>query len=291
LIERFTEEAISFIRANRDKPFFLYLPHIHVHLPHYVMEPFTSNSRNGRYGAALAAVDWSTGVIMDELKRLGIDDNTSVIFTSDNGSRTNGEGGSNAPLRGHKGQTWEGGMRVPCIVRWPAAIPAGTVSSELAAAMDFYPTLASLAGHETSQLPKHDGANLLPIWRGEKDAQSPHEYFFYFKMAELQAVRSGQWKLRHAFDAGKNTDPKKIELYNLSADPGESHDVAAEHPEIIKDLVAAMDEIRNELGDSRLGIQGKDRREPAVSKNPKRLTTEDKTYPTIEPIYQLGEAG
>jgi arylsulfatase A-like enzyme len=110
-------------------------------------------------------------------------------------------------------------------------------------------------------------------------------------MAELQAVRSGQWKLRHAFDAGKNTDPKKIELYNLSADPGESHDVAAEHPEIIKDLVAAMDEIRNELGDSRLGIQGKDRREPAVSKNPKRLTTEDKTYPTIEPIYQLGEAG
>jgi arylsulfatase A-like enzyme len=291
LIERFTEEAISFLRANRDKPFFLYLPHIHVHLPHYVMEPFTSNSRNGRYGAALAAVDWSTGAIMDELKRLGIDDNTIVIFTSDNGSRTKGEGGSNAPLRGHKGQTWEGGMRVPCIVRWPAAIPAGTVSSELVAAMDFYPTLASLAGHETSQLPKHDGVNLLQVWRGDKAAKSPREYFFYFKMAELQAVRSGQWKLRHAFDAGKNTNPEKIELYDLSADPAEYRDVAAEHPEIVKGLVAAMDEIRKELGDSRLGIQGKDRREPAVSKNPKRLTTEDKTYPSIEPIYQLGEAG
>jgi arylsulfatase A len=291
LIERFTEEAISFIRANRDKPFFLYLPHIHVHLPHYVMEPFTSNSRNGRYGAALAAVDWSTGAIMDELKRLGIDDNTIVIFTSDNGSRTKGEGGSNAPLRGHKGQTWEGGMRVPCIVRWPAGIPAGTISGELVTAMDFYPTLASIAGHDSENQSKHDGVNLLSVWRGDKDAKSPREYFFYFKMAELQAVRSGQWKLRHAFDAGKNTNPDKLELYDLSVDPAESRDLAAEHPEVVKRLSAAMNEIRKELGDSRLGIQGSDRRLPAVSPNPKRLTTKDENYPYIEPIYQLDESG
>jgi arylsulfatase A-like enzyme len=110
-------------------------------------------------------------------------------------------------------------------------------------------------------------------------------------MAELQAVRSGQWKLRHAFDAGKNTNPEKLELFDLSADPGESRNVAVEHPEIVKHLIAAMDGIRKELGDSRLGIQGKNRREPAVSKNPKRLTTEDKSYPYIEPIYQLDESG
>ena len=291
LIERFTEEAISFIRANRDKPFFLYLPHIHVHLPHYVMEPFTSNSRNGRYGAALAAVDWSTGAIMDELKRLRIDENTIVIFTSDNGSRTKGEGGSNAPLRGHKGQTWEGGMRVPCIIRWPAGIPAGTVSRELATAMDYYPTLASLAGHDPGKLPKHDGVNLLRVWHGEKDARSPREHFFFFKQAELQGVRSGKWKLRHAFDAGKNSDPNRLELYDLSIDHAESRDLAAEHPEVVKRLVAAMDGIRKELGDSRLGIKGSERREPAVSPNPKPLTTKDRDCPYIEPIYQLDEAG
>ena len=291
LIERFTEEALSFIRANRDKPFFLYLPHIHVHLPHYVMEPFASRSRNGRYGAALAAVDWSTGAIMDELNRLGIEDNTIVIFTSDNGSRTKGEGGSNAPLRGHKGQTWEGGMRVPCIVRWPSVIPEGTVSGALATAMDFYPTLATLAGQETSKLPKHDGVNLLPVWRGGKDAKSPREYFFYFNQAELQAVRSGKWKLRHAFDAGNNSDPEKLELYDLSVDPGESRDLAAEHPEIVKRLVAAMNEIRKELGDSRLGIKGTERRPPAISPHPQRLTTKDETYPYIEPVYQLDESG
>jgi arylsulfatase A-like enzyme len=133
--------------------------------------------------------------------------------------------------------------------------------------------------------------NLLPVWRGEKDAHTPREYFFYFKMAELQAVRSGQWKLRHAFDAGRNTNPGRLELYDLSEDPGESRDVAEKHPEIVKRLGAAMDAIRKELGDSRLGIQGKDRREPALSKTPKRLTTEDKHHPCIEPVYQLGESG
>jgi arylsulfatase len=157
--------------------------------------------------------------------------------------------------------------------------------------MDFYLTLAALAGHDTGRLEKHDGVNLLPVWRGEKYAKSPREFFFYFKMAELQAVRSGKWKLRHAFDAGKTTNPERLELYDLSTDPAESRDVAGQHPEIVKRLVAAMDAIRKELGDSRLGIQGTERREPAISKNPKRLTTEDKNHPYIEPVYQLGESG
>jgi arylsulfatase A-like enzyme len=290
LIERYTEEAVSFIRANRDKPFFLYLAHLHVHLPHYVMEPFISKSRNGRYGAAVAAVDWSTGVLMAELRRLGIEDNTIVIFTSDNGSRARGEGGSNAPLRGQKGQTWEGGMRVPCIVKWPGQVPAGKVSGGLAAAMDFYPTLASIAGHEISSLPKHDGVNLLPVWRGES-AKSPRGHFFYFLRNNLQAVRSGQWKLRHAFDKEKDSHPDKLELYDLSKDPGETRDLAAQHPDVVKRLSQAMTEIRAELGDARLGIEGAERRPPAVSPNPKPLTTFDPDYPSIEPAYQLNEGG
>jgi arylsulfatase A-like enzyme len=291
LIERYTEEAVSFIRANRDKPFFLYLAHLHVHLPHYVMEPFISKSRNGRYGAAVAAVDWSTGVLMAELRRLGIEDNTIVIFTSDNGSRARGEGGSNAPLRGQKGQTWEGGMRVPCIVKWPGQVPAGKVSGELAAAMDFYPTLASLTGHDISSLPKHDGVNLLPVWRGDDGAKSPREHFFYFLRNNLQAVRSGSWKLRHAFDKEKDGNPDKLELYDLSKDPGETRDLAAQHPDEVKRLTEAMTEIRAELGDARLGIEGAQRRPPAISPNPKPLTTFDPDYPSIEPAYQLNEGG
>jgi arylsulfatase A len=291
LIERYTEEAVSFIRANRDKPFFLYLAHLHVHLPHYVMEPFVSQSRNGRYGAALAAVDWSTGVLMAELKRLGIEDNTIVIFTSDNGSRTRGEGGSNGPLRGHKGQTWEGGMRVPCIVKWPGQVPAGKVSGELATAMDFYPTLASLTGYDVPSLPKHDGVDLLPVWRGESGAKAPRGHFFYFMRNDLHAVRSGKWKLRHAFGDDRKSDPTKLELYDLIEDPGETRDLAAQHPDVVKRLTGAMAEIRAELGDARLGIKGTERRPPAVSPNPKPLTTFDPDYPCIEPAYQLNEGG
>jgi len=291
LIERYTEEAVSFIRGNRDKPFFLYLAHMHVHQPHYVMEPFISKSRNGRYGAAVAAVDWSTGVLMAELKRLGLAENTIFIFTSDNGSRAHGEGGSNAPLRGNKGQTWEGGMRVPCIVKWPGHVPAGQASPALATAMDFYPTLASLAGHDLSTLPKHDGVNLLSVWRGEKGAVSPRDAFFYFKRNELQAVRSGKWKLRHAFDVDKSTDPNRLALYDLSEDPGETRDLAANHPEVVKELRAAMDKIRVELGDARLGITGRERRQPAVNPNPKPLTVSDPAYPEIEPEYQNNQGG
>jgi arylsulfatase A len=291
LIERYTEEAVSFIRTNRDRPFFLYFAHLHVHVPHYVMEPFVSKSRNGRYGAAVAAVDWSTGVVMAELKRLGLAENTIVIFTSDNGSRARGEGGSNAPLRGYKGQTWEGGMRVPCIVKWPGQIPAGQVSPALTTAMDFYPTLASLVGHDLTALPKHDGVNLLSVWRGEKGAVSPRDAFFYFKRNELQAVRSGKWKLRHAFDVDKSTNPNTLALYDLSEDPGETRDLAANHPEVVKQLSEAMGRIRGELGDARLGITGAERRQPAVTPNPKPLTVSDTEYPDIEPQYQLNEAG
>ena len=288
LIERYTEEAVSFVRAHKDKPFFLYFAHLHVHLPHYVMEPFVSRSRNGRFGAALAAVDWSTGVLMAELERLGLTKDTIIIFTSDNGSRTRGEGGSNGPLRGTKGQTWEGGMRVPCLVRWPATIRAGSVSGNLTSAMDFYPTLASITGHDLASLPKHDGISQLPTWRSAPGEQPGHEFFFYYLRNELQAVRSGSWKLRH--EAGKDGTGKP-ELYDLAKDPGESTDLAAQHPDVVKRLSAAMDDMRRKLGDSRLKIEGAERRPAAVSKDPKGLTTFDPDHPYIEPGYQLNEGG
>jgi arylsulfatase A len=228
---------------------------------------------------------------MDELRQLGLTENTLVILTSDNGSRARDEGGSNGPLRGTKGQTWEGGMRVPCIVRWPAAIPPGSVSGEIVSAIDFHPTLAALAGHDPASLAKHDGVNVMPVWKAEAGAKSPREHYFYFKRAELQAVRSGKWKLRHAFDQGKNADPKTLELYDLTADPGESRDLSASHPEVVDRLTRAMHEIRTELGDSRLGIKGNARRLPAVSADPKPLTTFDPDHPYIEPAYLLNEAG
>jgi len=291
LIERYTEECISFIRKNRERPFFLYLAHLHVHLPHYTMEPFTSNSRNGRYGAAVAAIDWSTGAIMAELSQLGIEENTIVVFTSDNGSRAGNEGGSNAPLRGTKGQTWEGGMRVPCIVRWPAEISPGTSSDAVTTTMDLYPTFAAVAGYELPANPPRDGKNILPIWLGKPAATSPHETFFYFKRAELQAVRAGRWKLRYAFDKGAETDPQRAELYDLAADVAETTDLAALHPEIVAQLEQHMDEIRRELGDSRLGIEGGQRRPAALVENPQPLTTFDPDHPYIEPSYLLDEAG
>jgi len=145
ITERYVEESVRFLRDNRERPFFLYLAHMYVHVPIYPPARFLQESENGRYGAAVQAIDWSVGVLLYELKQLGLDDNTLVIFTSDNGSRARDEGGSNAPLRSHKATTWEGGQRVPCVMRWPGHIPAGTVSRELTTAMDFYPTLAALA--------------------------------------------------------------------------------------------------------------------------------------------------
>jgi arylsulfatase A len=291
LIERYTEEAVSFLHASGNRPFFLYLAHLHVHLPHYVMEPFASASRNGRYGAAVAAVDWSTGVVMAELRRLGLAENTVVIFASDNGSRVDQHGGSNGPLRGTKGQTWEGGMRVPCIVSWPGRVRPGAVCRDMVTALDFYPTLAALAGHDLGSLPIHDGLDVLPLWEGREGATSPHEHFFYYKRGELQAVRSGNWKLRHAFDAGPRTDPDRLELYDLEADLGETQDVADGYPDVVERLTKAISGMRQTLGDARLGIEGRECRPPAIVTDPKPLTTFDPDYPYIEPSYLLNEAG
>ena len=180
ITERYVEECVRFMRSNRETPFFLYLAHMHVHLPHYPPERFVRESKNGVYGAAVACIDWATDVLLHELKALGLDDNTLVLFTSDNGSRARDEGGSNGPLRATKGTTWEGGQRVPLIARWPGRIPTGTTCSELTLSMDFYPTLANLAGAALPDDRIIDGKDIGPLLSGQDDASSGHEAFFYY---------------------------------------------------------------------------------------------------------------
>lgn len=289
LIERYTTEAIEFIRRHREQPFFLYLAHLHVHLPHYVMEPFASS--RGAYGGALTAVDWSTGTLMAELDDLGIAKDTIIIFSSDNGSRVDHHGGSNAPLRGRKGETWEGGMRVPCIVRWPARIPAGKVCHEVVSALDFLPTLAPLAGHDPATLPGCDGHNVLPLWLAEAGARSPYEHFYYSRSGEIQAVRSGPWKLRQVFEGPPGKAVEATSLYHLIDDPGESKDLSAEHPDVVARLSRELDAMRAKLGDTRRGIKGSETRPHAKVASPKPLTTRNPAHPYAVPSYLLDEAG
>lgn len=291
LIQSFTEEAVTFLRDSRERPFFLYLAHIHVHLPHYVMEPFASSSRNGLYGAALAAVDWSTGVIMAELARLGLEENTIVIFTSDNGSRVDEYGGSNGALRGTKGQTWEGGMRVPCIVRWPAGIAAGSQSDELVTAMDFYPTLASLLGQPLSAEPLRDGHDVSVIWKGETSAASPYDAFYYYLVDELQAVRVGDWKLRYETPEGRHADPTRPQLFDLANDISEQHDLAAQYPRKVQELIDKMEVMGDRIGDGLRDRLGTERRPFIKVEDPKPLTEFDADYPYLEPSYLLDQAG
>ena len=192
LTKRYTSEAIQFIERNKSKPFFLYLPHTFPHLPLFASKEFHGKSANGRYGDSVEEIDWSTGKILDALKQHGLDKNTLVIFTSDNGS--NGRnGGSNAPLSGAKGGTMEGGMRVPMIARWPGRIPAGGTCNELSSTMDFLPTFATLSGGLLSAN-KIDGHDITPLLTGTKGAASPYEVFYYYRRRQLQAVRWGDWK-------------------------------------------------------------------------------------------------
>jgi len=274
LTERYMEEAIRFIRSNKDKPFFLYLAHMYVHVPLYAPERFLKQSRNGKYGAAVEHVDFCMAVLFDELERLGLDDNTLVIFTSDNGGAPR-HGASNAPLRGQKGTTWEGGMRVPCVMRWPAAIPAGTENSEPITSVDFLPTLARLAGGKVPDDRIIDGKDIQPLMVGESDAVSPHDAIFYYRVDELQAVRSGNWKLH--LTSG--------ELYDLRSDIGETTDQAAQHPEIVTALRQRAEACRRDLGDSLTGATGENRRPCGRVENPQPLTTQDSNHPYIVAMY------
>lgn len=284
LTARFVDESVRFIRSNADRPWFLYLAHIYVHIPLYVPEKFVRDSRNGRYGGAVAAIDWAAGVLLAELRRLGLEDDTLVIFTSDNGSR-GVDGGSNAPLRGAKAWTWEGGMRVPFLVRWPGHVPAGGRCSAVATAMDLYPTLAALAGADVPTDRVIDGRDISGLLTGASD-RSPHDAFFYYRGNDLEAVRAGRWKL-HLARWGEAVE----ELYDLEADPSETDDLFASEPQVVRELSAHADRMRAELGDARLGIKGSGNRPVGEVANPTTLTTYDPDHPYFMAEYDLADRG
>ncbi len=263
ITSRYTDEAIEFIESNQDKPFFVYLPHTAVHLPLFPGAPFQGKSKDGAYGDWVEEVDWSTNEILKKLKELNIDRETLVWFTSDNGSKREKQG-SNLPLRGRKGQTDEGGMRVPCIVRWPGKIPADQTCGEVTGTIDVLPTLAVLAGGQAPTDRIIDGKNIWPLLSGEEDAVSPHEAYFYYQMDQLQAVRSGKWKLFVAMESkkrnwGKPEGKTPLKLFDLETDIHEDHNVADQHPDVIKRLLALADNAREDLGDT--DRPGKNQRE------------------------------
>ncbi|MBS12088.1 MAG: Cerebroside-sulfatase [Gemmatimonadetes bacterium] len=274
LTENYLRECVSFIQENKDGPFFLYFAHMYVHVPIYAPLTFLQQSQNGPYGAAVEHIDHTTGVILDTLSRLGIDENTLVIFTSDNGSNGR-QGGSNGPLRGAKGSTWEGGMREPCIARWPGRIPAGRVSSEVATTMDFLPTFSRLAGVEPPTDRNLDGHDIADILLGGEGAVSPYEAFYYYRRNHLNAVRSADWKL-HLDD---NL------LYDLSSDIGEEQNLYSDQPNVVARLNGLADACRDDLGDERVGVAGKNCRPVGKVDNPKPLTSMNWTHPYMQAAY------
>jgi arylsulfatase A-like enzyme len=252
LTKRYTEQAVAFIRAHKDEPFFLYFPHTMPHSPQHASQAFKGQSRNGAYGDAIEEIDWSAGQLVATLKELGLDEQTLILVTSDNGATRQG---SNLPLSGGKATTQEGGMRMPCVMRWPGHIPAGQTCDELCTTMDLLPTFAALAGTKPAADRPIDGRDIRPLLAGEKGVRSPHEAFFYYYMSQLQAVRSGPWKLCLALDpklAGWDGKPKgkcEAALYNLQDDIGETRNVIAQHPDVVSKLTVFADKARAELGD------------------------------------------
>ncbi len=263
----YTERAVDFIGRRHARPFFLYVPHSMVHVPLFVSEKFRGKSGQGLYGDVVMEVDWSVGEILGALDRHGIADRTLVVFTSDNGPWLSygDHAGSAGPLREGKGTMFEGGCRVPTLMRWPGRIPAGTTCDELASTIDLLPTVASLIG---APLPKHriDGKDIGPLLAGAPDARSPHEAFCcWYGGGQLQAVRDRRWKLHlpHGYQTlagrpgGSGGRPVPYAqaqigqaLYDLQADPGETTDVQEQHPEVVARLLAAAAAARQDLGDT-----------------------------------------
>lgn len=262
-----TRRAVAFIEQHRDHPFFLYLAHPMPHVPLHVSDRQRRRSPAGLYGDVIEEIDASTGQILRALRRQNLEDHTLVIFTSDNGPWLSygDHAGSSGPLREGKGTAWDGGVRVPFIARWPGRIPRGSVCREPAMTIDLLPTVAGLAG---APLPKQriDGRDILPLLTGVDGAKSPHEaLWFYYHQNELHAVRSGPWKLvlPHAYRTlghpparavgGKPVRYQQarteLALYNLEADPGESNDLAATHPDIVERLQIEVEKARADLGD------------------------------------------
>ena len=244
LTKRYTEEAVRFIEKNEDKPFFLYIPHTMPHIPLFASKNFKGKSERGPYGDTIEEIDWSVGQIMKTLRENNLDENTLVIYTSDNGpwKLKEGRGGSAYPLRGYKFQTYEGGMRVPCIMSWKGKIPSGTVCDEIGATIDLLPTFANLAGAKIPDDRIIDGKNIWPIISGKEGALSPHDIYYYYKGNRLESARQGKWKIRRS---GKQS--QSVELYNLEDDISESKNLSPKNPELIEVMLKKMDEFDKDL--------------------------------------------
>lgn len=252
ITEHFTQRAVEFMLADRRHPFLLYLSHTRAHAPWMPNPRFAGHSPGGVYGDMVEEIDWSAGRILDALDESGLAAETLVIFTSDNGP---GPNGSSGPFRGGKGTTFEGGMRVPCIMRWPGRIDAGTVSGAMVNAMDLLPTMSSLAGAALPTDRKVDGRDLSPFLFGEGIQGMDNRVFYYYNGVNLQAVREGRWKLHLPrspqmlvwWESGLRELEEPL-LYDLQADPGETQDLASVHPDIVARLMVEAARARAELG-------------------------------------------
>jgi arylsulfatase A-like enzyme len=264
---------------------FLYFAHMHVHVPIYVPDRFMKESRNGLYGGAVSCIDWALGAIMHEVAALGLDDNTLVIFTSDNGARWTAKGG-NSPLRGHKATTWEGGFRVPCIIRWPARITGNRVCRAVTTGMDFFPTLAALAGASVPDDRIIDGQDLSSLLFEERADDSLQRSLFYYKEDRLEAVRAGTWKLHVAKTAGRDFRLLR-ELYDLESDPGESNNLYTARPDIVETLMNELERCRDDLGDSVTNRIGRNLRPVGRVDDPEPMTAYDVHHPYMIDEYDL----
>ncbi len=289
LTQRYTEHAVRFMRRHRGEPFIVYLAHMHVHLPLYVPDRFLRDSANGRYGASVECVDWSTGVILHTLRQLGLEQNTLVMFTSDNGSRCD-FGASNGHLRGKKGSTWEGGARVPLLARWPGVIPAGVVRDDLTTGMDLLPTFAELAGAKVPDDRALDGQSLMPLMRGGPISPAMRHYLYY-GMSSIDAIRDDRWKLHVGRQTWTSNDRNLCELYDLQNDPGETTDIANQNMPIVRALMAQLDRSRDDLGDAATHTAGRNRRPIGRVDDPRPLTTFDPDCPYFMATYDLTDAG
>lgn len=280
IVERYTEEAVGFIRESKDRPFFLYLPHTAVHTPVHAGAAFAGKSANGRFGDWVEEVDWSVGRVLDALREQKLDRRTLVVFTSDNGPWLikGSDGGSAAPLRGGKGSTWEGGVRVPTLAWWPGRIAAGSISDAVAGTIDLLPTAVSLAGGKVPAEPAIDGRDLSAVLF-DQSKQSPREAHYYFAGYTLQAVRQGPWKLaltaQPATPNGAPADASENRLYHLDREIGEQTDVAAQHPEVVAKLQALAARMNAEIG----GPTPTARRPAGEVANPKTLYPSEPAAP------------
>ena len=278
LTTQLTQRAVSFIHAKKDQPFFLYVAHPQPHVPLYVSEKFKGKSKNGLYGDVIMELDWSVGEILNALKVNGLEEDTMVIFTSDNGPwlAYGNHAGSATPFREGKGTAWEGGQREPFVVKYPRKIPAGTLVHTPVMGIDIMPTVAALNRMENYPIIPIDGKNVMQVLSGESQESPQEAYFFYYRVNELFGVRYGDWKMyfphRYRTMAGQPQgadglpgqyafiDMKEIELYHLPTDEAERTNVAQFHPDVVNKIQSLAADMRLKLGDALLDQTGSETR-------------------------------